>query len=136
MCLCHKTNHQVNCTCTFVEKKIERNETCPEHQMKDIGERWLVIKSQAQDSGIHRVNTWLKQRNPKILNARAILCRGGKPTLNPETVKEELEISVPTDRNDQQEGPRGWTKYVAPTDHGPRESVLRDHYGLVRMLIQ
>ena len=47
------------------------------------------------------MTTWLKQRNTKILNARAILCRGGKPTFNPETVEKELEMYVPPEKNDK-----------------------------------
>ena len=47
----HKCNYQVNCTCTFVGKTFERDDKCPDHHIKDIGDRWSMIKSQAQDSG-------------------------------------------------------------------------------------
>ena len=35
-----------------------------------IGERWLEIKDQAEDSGILRIMAWLNQSNPDILAAR------------------------------------------------------------------
>ena len=46
-------------------------------RIKAIGARWLDIKAQVQDTGVDRVNTWLKQKNSEILRARTVLCRGG-----------------------------------------------------------
>jgi hypothetical protein len=118
----------------MMKNKFERDESCPDHRIKDIGERWLSIKAQAQDSGIHRVTTWLKQKNPQILEARNRLCRGGRSAFNPKELKNDtetlLEASVSVKMNDTERGSMvGWQKYVAP-DVAPGESVLKSDFGL------
>ena len=74
-----------------MKNKFERDQNCPEHHMKDVGERWLRIKSQAEDSGIQRVTAWLHQDDDDILAARARLCRGGHPALNASEVEQDKE---------------------------------------------
>ena len=74
-----------------MKNKFERDQHCPEHHIVDIGERWLSIKSQAQDSGIERVTAWLHQNDASILSARTHLCRGGHPALNPSEMEQDKE---------------------------------------------
>ena len=103
--------------------------------IKAIGARWFDIKAQVQDTGVARVNTWLKQKNPEILRARAVLCRGGNAKmLEQDTLQKWLETPVTfrNEVNDQKVGTLGWQKYqkyVAPTVRRGK-SVLKDHYGL------
>ena len=113
-----------------------RNDKSPENiNIQATGKRWFQIKEQAQDSGVNRVNTWLKQKNSEILRARAVLCRGGNAKmLEQNTLQNWLETPVTfrNEVNDQKVGTLGWQKYqkyVAPTVRRGK-SVLKDHYGL------